>query len=164
MGNYRIRVRIGLDEFEAEGPEQLVKQQYEQFLASLPASSGVPKPRLTRAQVERYFVVKNDLVRPKPPVYQHGESRVADFVLLVLYAWLALRDAADVPSSELLATLKQAMYVNDPDRVDRLLFSRSGFYKKVGVRRGTRYSLTRDGVEHVEALIRNAMSPEEKGG
>src|SRR5438874_459406 len=40
--SYKLRVKVGVSEFEAEGPADIVKQQFSDFLAAVASVSAMP--------------------------------------------------------------------------------------------------------------------------
>jgi hypothetical protein len=165
MDNYRLKLRIGEHEFEAEGPSDIVTKQFEAFQAMIqalasapakqpekPADGGkggeVPAPGLASEEdLGKIFQVSGRYVsltaRPE---------RVSDAALLLLFGQKRLRGQDLVTGAELLEGLKQSGY--QEDRADRVMDKIDPtLYNKTGLRRGVKYRLTNPGVTQAQGLV-----------
>src|SRR3990172_12985754 len=136
----KLRIKVGLSEFEAEGPADLVQKQYQEFLAALTqadiARTSSPAPALPllntpgqpaepppshsdSADLKRVFSDQGPLVSllalPKT------EDPDADALLLLVYGYQELRPN-DYPVSgvRLMQSAKQSG-LHQVDRIDRTI-------------------------------------------
>lgn len=158
MADLKIRVRIGQNEFEAEGPQEVVEKHFETF------SSLVSQPRQVASTVSAVTDASDTVFQvpestsPLAKVFQQegrfvsligrpsGDNRELDAALLILLGHKELRGRDAVSADELLYGLKQTGY--SLDRSDRLMgvARAQGLVTASGVRRGTRYRLTIPGI------------------
>ena len=152
----RIHVRLGANEFDAEGPIELVQQQYEEFLALVSAGERLPvtraNVRLSAKTIKAAFTSLCPATSVPLPVPSFSLDQ-PDFLLAVLYGALAISDISAVSASDLMALLKYKGLASDPERIDRLFSIHSGLIRKTGIRRGSKYALTQEGVGRAERLI-----------
>lgn len=165
---YRLRVRLGNSEFEAEGEEALIKEQYQMFLDAVArahhlgqeeqTSSPVAKPDGTSGNatiheslVERVFAVDRDGVSLQ--ILPNGTTRAADAVLLLLYGHLRLRNESRVYGTQLMKDARRSGL--SIDRIDRVISAHRDFYNRGGQRKGSRYSLNNQGVIKAEQILRS---------
>jgi hypothetical protein len=173
---YRLKIKVGLHEFEAEGPPDVVQEQFKlfkQMIDSVPPAAA-PQTQATSPQdsspifpaTERQDVPSATLnigkimdqdgrvvsltVPPKSP---------EDAVLLLMYGQRALRGNDSVTGSEVMdgLTTTGGMAV---DRVDRLLekVGRDGDIIITGERRGKRYRLTNTGVAKAQRIAQDLIA------
>lgn len=171
MEQYKLQVRIGTNEFFAEGPEKAVKEQWREFreaLAAVPAAPAVrTQPAATRVDEAKaasaqpisdagdfalnpriYSVDRAGVVSlvHKPP----GKQSEADAFVLLLYGFRARGDEPTGAASILKGLKKTGFSI---DRLDRITGLDSGLYQKGGKRRGGRFSLTNPGIAKAEELL-----------
>src|SRR5262249_19667569 len=139
MDTARIRVKIGVHEFDAEGPAAQVADQFESWkalisavpttnnsnqAAAIPANENVlagMKTALDAIQQDRLAPLfqcddKRDVVTLRSlPI---GEDRHREAVLLVLYGFLRLRNVDEVIVTKLKTALETSG--SAPDRIDRV--------------------------------------------
>jgi hypothetical protein len=163
---YKLHVKIGPAEFLGEGPEEAVKDAYQQFLAALPFLETLTPPTLT-SQYERTpekpsgvedkllemaFRKDDDTVslRHLPPADR--ASRAGDAAILILYGFKKLLGQDDV----LVTKLNEALRTSgvSADRVDRMIAVHSQLYRKGGQRSGGRYALNNQGELQAENWLR----------
>lgn len=172
MGDIKLKVRLSGDEFDGEGPEEIITQQYADFLkartTSPPPAPAAPNP-LTGGQVFETPIVPSE----QSPIAKisradgrlvtltalpQGENRETNAALLLLLGQRILRQSELVPADDLIGGMRQSGF--GLDRADRLM-SRAeadGLITKTGLRRGVRYRLTNPGIARAEALARELAS------
>jgi hypothetical protein len=162
---HRIKIKLGDAEFEAEGAEDKVQAQYDQFLAALeragtklpqkPAAPGLSGPQQPPddAHLARLFELRNDgaiSLRVRPEGLD-----AADIVAILLYGYLKLKNEESVLATQLLKSSRVSGL--GLDRIDRAAESYMPRYiMRGGQRKGTSYTLTTQGItkaEEVAALI-----------
>lgn len=172
MENYKIRVKVGSNEFEAEGPREAVEAQFEawkELIKSQPISASIPdqnKPNLPSNVVEvrtrdgvfsapwDIFGVddKRKLVTLK--AHPTGENRDADAILLILYGYLKALEQQEVLVTNLKNSLAQSGL--RPERIDRAIapYLRENLVLKTGSGKGGKYRLTNTGLTKADTLAR----------
>jgi hypothetical protein len=155
--NYTLKVKIGGSEFSAEGPEDTVKDAFQQFLAALaeagpseahkPDRQAPPNPEkreIPSDLLDRAFKREDDDVislRILPP--GEGAQRNADAAILLIYGFLKVLDMDHAPVMKLNEGLRRSGI--NLKRLDRFMDAHSGHYMKGGTRSGGRYTLTNTG-------------------
>lgn len=170
---HRLKIKIGSAEFEAEGPPELVKEQFASFLAALPqASKESPPP----AAVAPVAPVETPGITPPPAltlerdvlgrVFADGEplSLMAlprtdnanpDALLVLLYGYHKLRDEQAVTGTMLMKSAKKSGV--PVERVDRSLGSNAPLINAAGAKKGRKYSLNNRGITAAEGIIRRMV-------
>lgn len=172
---HKIRVRIGENEFEASGPEELVKEQFERWLAAIQALSGqAAKPTATNKPsddssgaadvppggeldselIGRAFLLTNDVVSLR--MLPRTEAVQSDALLLLLLGYATLRNETMVLGTQLTRAAKQSGL--GVDRVDRALSRYDALLLKGGARKGSRYGLNNQGRARAQELLRQMLS------
>jgi hypothetical protein len=172
--SYRLKVRVGDSEFDADGPEETVKAQFDLFLMAL--KYAAPSPRNTlgvnaaggaganpapaspteNATIEdntwgRFFLEEpDDHVSLK--VLPESKNRNADAIMLLLYGYLKLRKKDTITASDLLTMAnKSGLHL---DRIDRCLpAGHRKFINRGGSHKGARYSLNNQGQLYAQQLL-----------
>jgi len=174
--NYKLKIKLGADEFEAEGPVDTVQAQFKAFadliaarqqfsLAQaqnesprdeLPATMAAQRSDMAPADESLNKIMKLEgrvvslTARPKS---------ADDAVLLVLYGQKALRENDSVTGSEVIdgITTTGGLQVA---RVDRLLekIARDGDAIVIGERRAKRYRLTNSGLTKARQLAADLIA------
>jgi hypothetical protein len=162
MENYRLKIKLGDYEFDAEGPHDVVQAQFQAFqemVASVPRTPvKEPAPRrddtpapdsslvtadlgTIDAALSRIMKVENRIVSLTAP-----PKAVEDAVLLLLYGQRMMRNNEAVTGSEIVDGLTATGGL-DIGRSDRLLerVARNGDVIMIGERRGKKYRLTNAG-------------------
>src|SRR6267143_7295772 len=163
--NYRLKIKIGQNEFEAEGPIEVVQQQFEAFkqlVADAPSTpSQIPFRPFERSaeqtmppespsidvsanakSLSKIMRVDGRLisltVRPDEP---------DDVILLLLYGQKELRQNDSVTGSEIMEGLTSTGGFSYVKRVDRYLenLAKEGMVIVIGEHRAKRYRLTNAG-------------------
>lgn len=165
-GNTRIRVKIGSSEFDAEGPTELVRQQYDEFLkavSSVNLAASVPSQNLSApppanpnpsqetppdAVMQRIFSIDQGVVSlldlPKT------QTREADALLLILYGYRQLKNETSLLGSQLMKAANKSGL--DIDRIDRVIDRYDEMLMKSGKRRGIKYGLKNRGMAKAKEL------------
>jgi hypothetical protein len=158
---YKLRIKLGASEFEAEGPEETVKAQFEAFLA---AASHLEQTTTTAramdlgpaqgpkadATVDRAFSQDREgyvSLRVLPAT----QDRVADALLLLLYGFRTLKQSDEVPATTLMEAARQSGL--QIQRIDRSIAPHEELITKGGTRRGGRYGLNNRGIARAESLL-----------
>jgi len=166
MENTRLKVRIGSHEFEAEGPPEIVQNQFEGFkrLIETPnqenqggdagafAASAVHLP-LSGIQLDRICKVDGRVVSltVKP-------DSVGVAAMLIMVGHIAYRNHDAVTASEIKDGLKRSGYIIE--RVDRVMhpLTDERYLVRTGDKKGTRYRFTLPGFARAQAAAREAIS------
>jgi hypothetical protein len=170
---YKLSVEIGVNRFNAEGPEETVKADFQNFLAAIreknvvvtpgtaSATAGVNPPTvvvtpsLDRALLERVFQIDGKgtvSLRLLPP---DSQTRNADAALLLLYGYRVMGNLQEVPVMKLNDGLRTSGV--SVDRLDRFIGTHSAYYMKGGTRSGGRYTLNNQGLAAAESLLKRAF-------
>jgi hypothetical protein len=181
--SYKLRVKVGVSEFEAEGPADVVKQQFSDFLAAVAAISATPAgavlsgsaPILTisgtgtaagtsivngvsapdRNELRRIFS-ENDAVISLTALPQ-TETPDADAVLLLIYGYHELKkDDYPVTGVRLMQAAKQSG-LHQVDRIDRTIATHDSLVLKAGLKRGRKYQLNNQGIAKAQELIKRML-------
>ena len=167
---YKIRVKIGEAEFQAEGNQQTINPQFERFLNFLQHATArsvaesirkpeaqndtTKRPAITEEMLARVFVSdESGLVslHALPPKGE-GETHEADALVLILYGFRRLRDHGTVMVDQLIKAARQSG-IDPGGRVSRILDQRRDMITRSGTRRGTKYGLNNRGTAHAESLM-----------
>lgn len=177
MDSTKLKVKIGQHEFEAEGPQEVIEKQFETFrqlvsqvsVNSAPSnqtkggeSRGQLEPELPHVgdpregQARKIFHVEGDLLTLG--VVPQGDNQEIEAALLILLGHKILRSADLVSADDLLNGLKQSGI--RVDRADRITYktTEQGMTMKTGVRRGTRYRLTTQGMNQALRIAEQLAS------
>lgn len=164
---YKLRVKLGEAEFEAEGEEEVVREQYEMFLEAISGTQDVvaqPRQSATDTQndapddksdefdsnlLDRLFSVERGVLSLR--VLPQTKSRSADALLLLIYGFMKLQGEHDIFGTKLMKSARQSGL--SIDRVDRVISAHKGLYMRGGARRGAKYTLNNQGVKKAEEII-----------
>jgi hypothetical protein len=172
--SYRQRLKIGIHEFEAQGPVNVVQEQVKRFLdliASLPAEQVLPASRepdvpttVSEVLIPTPTSSRNTISIPAIDLRLDKIMKVAerivsltvrpknpdDAALLLLYGQKMLRENDSVTGAEIMGGITATGGLS-MDRVDRLLekLARDGDVIVVGEHRSKRYRLTNSGLNKV---------------
>lgn len=167
MAEYRLRMKIGNNEFEAEGDAQTVNDQFAAFkelvsrapVATEPPETNEPirQPESQNGELALDKIMKADgrvvslLVRP---------TRNEDACLLILLGQRHYRKSDRVTGGEIKDGLKvSGRSIERPDRIlDRLAASDQGLVLTSGERKGRRYRLTNAGLARAQIVARELIS------
>jgi hypothetical protein len=170
METSKIRIKIGDSEFEAEGPEDLVRVQFDEFMSVMKAhppspappllpqalpdptaalAVAIPAPEVSPDWLSRVFQVRNRTVTllalPK------SETAIKDAMLMLIYGFEKLLGTGAVTGVALAEAARQSGV--QIDRVDRVMKGLGAWINAGGARRGRRYSLNNPGRKKAEDLI-----------
>lgn len=159
----RIHIKLGDYEFEAQGPADIVNQQFEAFqemvnrLGKVPEPPDIPK---TEQENESEQAIDNDVY--SRIFHESGDllsltatpktdDSEADALLLLVYGYYKLKNEPKITGVTLMKAAKQSgVYIN---RVDRYMDTKKEFILTGGAKRGKRYSLNNKGIQYVEEMI-----------
>jgi hypothetical protein len=167
---HKLHIKIGHVEFNAEGSEATVNEQYKKFLEVV-AAVGLSQANEPPPGADNGFARQDVPALPQAPsaaemqrvFSEDGEgvislrllpktdSRAADAVVMILYGFRALKSQIDVPAADLIQGLRQSGI--SLDRIDRVLAPYDQYVQRGGTKRGSRYALTNPGVSHAEKLV-----------
>ena len=164
METHRIKTKIGVHEFEAEGPKELVTAQFEAFMAAVssmpkdtpttitpPVVPPPPLPLVTAATgevLERVFRQGDTLSLAALPA---GDNATPDAMLALLYGYLKLKGETTVTGTSLMKSAKLSGVAID--RVDRAM-NQPEYVLAAGVRKARRYQLNNRGISRAEDIIK----------
>lgn len=177
MDTYKLRVKIGIHEFEAEGPAEVVKAQFEDWktlVSSMPSSAAAPHvsdpakrllSRVTEVQTSEGPAVPWDIFNSDEKrklltlrVHPTSDTRDADAALLILYGYKQYYQQDEV----LVTKLKESLEVSGlrPDRIDRILgvHAKAGLVLKTGRAKGGKYRLTNTGFNRADEMARELFA------
>lgn len=158
MDTTRIKVKIGDNEFDAEGPTAIVQAQFKAFqeiVSTMPRVAAPSQPKHEQQPIMQQGDAGNF---PHIPVEKilHVSGRVvsltalpkssADAALLILLGHKDLRNNVSVTGQEIGDGLDQSGH--PVPRVDRVMEKalEEALVLKTGIKRGTRYRLTNQGL------------------
>lgn len=156
-GTYKVRVKIGDAEFEAEGPEEIVKQQYADFLGALSAPTVAHKQTTEvnnsdgdRRLIDGAFETDGDVVSLK--FLPATENQQPDTLILLLYGYEKVKGQPMVLGTQLLkAARKTGLQI---DRVDRPIAAHESLLLRGGTRKGMKYGLNNLGKAKAAELLK----------
>ncbi len=167
METQRLKIKIGDNEFEAEGPAEAVQAQFETWktlLESTPVVTPPPKPDDEvvdnggfSGELPSIFSVnernKTVTLAVLPPA--GSGNRDADAMLLLLYAYKVKFGQEDL----IVGRLKESMAVSGRriERIDRTIqpHLKSGYVLKGGQGKGGKYRLTNTGIAKAKELMQS---------
>jgi len=170
MDTSRIKMKIGIHEFEAEGPADIVKEQLEAFkelISSGSANTSVPSSE----QLNQDISIERDSIgipHVNLEKIMHVNGRIVsltalptsaeDAALLIMLGHKDLRNNVSVTGQEIGDGLAQSG--RPVPRVDRIMESAisEATVLKTGVKRATRYRLTNQGLVKALGLARDLMA------
>lgn len=171
MDECALKVRVGEHEFEARGPVELVKAQFEAFKdlvakvsrqaaecgafpdGHMASDAQLLDRRSVDLNVDRVFRATGRVVSLTAP-----PASETDAVLLVLYGQRHYRDNENVTGSELMDGMQQSGYKTP--RIDRILtgLAREGAVLVSGSHRSKKYRLTNPGHARTESILREVLA------
>lgn len=173
---HKIHVKLGPYEFEAEGSEAVVKEQFSLFLdiaRTPPPPPPTPPPSelpigdkgnsgngcnpihsLTEDMLTRIFSVDQE-GQVSLRILPQTDNRDADALLILLYGFRVLSDQMDVLSGRLLRAMKiSGLTIN---RIDRAMAPNNELVTRGGAKTGTRWGLNNRGVTKAEEIIAGVL-------
>lgn len=173
MAEYRLKIKLGNHEFEADGPAEAVQSQFQAFkdlVATLPQHTG----KNTQSPIPE------SITHPDPPALQRVDSSAlldkmfrqnsrvvsltappeseTDATLLILYGQRFYRENENATGSEILDGMSESGFRKP--RIDRILrgLADEGEVIITGAHRGKRYRLTNKGHAHAETIVRDTLA------
>lgn len=165
MDTQKLKIKIGDHEFEAEGPTEIVKEQFAIFKELI---ANVPVPKKEQAAETQQAQPTNSagalaldkIVRVDGRFISLTASTtsVNDAVMVIMLAQRLLRNNETVTSSEVVDGLRTSGHV--VSRVDTVMdkLASEGHVIKIGARRATQYRLTNQGVTRAQEIARGVLS------
>lgn len=176
----KLRLKVGIHEFDAEGPAAEVNARLEiwkDLILNMPPHSVAPRPAYASTMESRgtplpLAAADSDAnEQPKNPyaarvfsdderrdlltlrVHPSGESKDADAVLLLVYGYGEMRGMEDVPVTKLTRSITMSGLRGN--RIDRLAGEhvRANLITKHGAGKGGKYALTNTGRARAEKLV-----------
>ena len=162
---YKLHVKIGMNEFEAEGSEDTVKSDYRDFISALkgpaakniiselaslggiaPGNGGGDVATIEQRVLDRVFKKDGDIVslRHLPTT----ATKTADAAILLIYGFMKLGGLDEVPITKLNEGLRESGL--SLVRLDRHLGVHQALYRKGGQKSGGRFTLNNQGVKRAE--------------
>jgi hypothetical protein len=166
MDNYKLKMKIGIHEFEAEGPADAVQAQFASFrelLAATPAqrsepvmATAAPAPAseaLPHLPLEKILKTEGRVVSLTAKC-----DTVDEALLLILLGQKEARNNQEVTGAEIMDGLKQSGYVLP--RIDRIMdkLADEGSIIAVGINRGRRYRLTNIGLTKALGIAKEVIA------
>jgi hypothetical protein len=173
---FKIAVKLGPEiEFNAEGPESLVRQAYNDFLEiakqkreadetikplAAPTHESLeyrqqdqPDNTTNQTFLHRVFRVDGEVVSLR--ALPKTENANADAVLLLLYGYSVIKGQHDVSAVRLAQSARRSGV--RADRMDRILAQSQGYVLRSGIKKGVRYGLNNPGLRRCEESIQNLL-------
>jgi hypothetical protein len=186
MEPFRLRMKIGAHEFEAEGEQDSVERQFQlwrELISSIPTTSASPPPTPAAAAVHTASASDGARVGDSAAVavtvgpdttgydkifqrggkvvsltvLPNGENRAADAALLILLGQRHYNQTDRVTGSLLVDGLQQSGY--PVGRADRVLDRYTpDLVLRDGTRRSTRWRLNNQGLNRARELARDLIA------
>lgn len=173
--NYRLKIKIGQHEFEAEGPADAVKEQFQAFKDMIASAPQQPTPQPQKSPMEiadsaTMRINGSDMsadVQELSKIMKSDGREVSltvraqsieDAILLIIYGQKMLRSKDLSTGGDILAGLQATgMPVG---RIDRTLekLGREGVLIVTGMRRSKRYRLTSVGLNKVRQIAADLLA------
>lgn len=175
QGTFKLKVKIGGQEFEAEGQSDLVSRQFEAFRLMIqevgsatvrhftpdtgrpPLRAVAPEDSHGEAGGDDVHLAQLFQMSPHSQLLSFrqppgGDYPEADAVLLLLFGHRRLRNEVDVPVTVLMDALKQSGC--PVKRLDRILtiYTKDRSVLRTGKGKGGKYRLTNIGLKKAEAM------------
>jgi hypothetical protein len=164
MDTTRIKVKIGDFEFEAEGPAETVQAQFDVFKHLISSCDALNYPVKNTAAANAVEKQRQSADPPHVPIEKvmHSSGRVVsltalpastvDSALLIMLGHKDLRNHLSVTGQEIGDGLAQSG--RPVPRVDRVMDKaiEDAHVLKTGIKRGTRYRLTNQGLSKALAV------------
>jgi hypothetical protein len=169
METTRIKVKIGDNEFEAEGPTATVQAQFKAFQEIVSTMPRVVAPSHPKREQQTIRQQDDTNTIPHIPIEKilHVSGRVVSLTalpksateaaLLILLGHKDLRNNVSVTGQEIGDGLDQSG--RPVPRVDRVMDSalEQALVLKTGIKRGTRYRLTNQGLSKALNLAKDLI-------
>lgn len=155
MDNIKIRIKIGNNEIEAEGPSADVEKHVEKWRREV---AGVDLPKSPMASTAYYFDAgRNGLTIRKGPGTGPKGRKLADALLLLLHGYRELQGKNQVEATRIARDLRESGH-NDLAKLARSYhrLQSEGLAVRSGRGKGTSYRLTEPGLNAASALTRQS--------
>ena len=169
----KLRIKIGPHEFEAEGSQDYIKEQFEEFKDLInydanqqpaeheqPSTTGTETLEDERVRERLGLLFAHDanrnLISLRIPTT--GDHRVADTILLILLGYRLLRNEDELLVTQIKTSLDQSG--NRAGRIDRITarYVSDGLMIKTGKAKGGRYRLTNMGIAAAQELMERLLA------
>jgi len=167
MDPYRLKIKVGEHEFEAEGSEEAVQRQFEvwkDLIADAPRQKGTnpasdpPQPKASEGapdvqlSLDKIMRAEGRIISLTAPPELAPEA-----ALLILLGQKQLRSNEAVTGAEMMDGLHQSGF--RMARADRLLdnLASGGLVIRSGAHRGTRYRLSNTGLTRAQGIARDVL-------
>jgi hypothetical protein len=166
METQRLKIKIGDNEFEAEGPVEMVQAQFDEFkeliklTASIPPKTNEAAPAtknqvetLSHTPLEKVMKVEDRIVSLTAKC-----DSIDDAVLLILLGQKESRNNQEVTGAEIMDGLEVSGY--KLPRVDRIMdkLSNDGSVIVVGLHRARRYRLSNTGLSKALMVAKEVIA------
>jgi len=178
METTKIRVKVGPHEFEAEGPKDIVSEQFQNWKEMIATASASPPqspgaaPLINQGQTPSNPIGASGSTQPTDRtnfdrvfssdeksgilslrVHPTTEDRDADSVLLLMLAYRTLKNEEEVAVTTILESLRVSGI--QATRLDRTIapHMRSGFLLRSGRGKGGKYRLSNTGLGQGQRLL-----------
>jgi hypothetical protein len=179
---YKVRIKIGDAEFEAEGEKATVDAQFAVFMAAMSAQpaakpsaatpatppadnggngdegNGAPEPSqdgvLDAALLRKAFSNAKDMVSLN--ALPKSTTKESDTLLMLLYGFAELKGQDMVLGTQLIRAARQSGITLE--RVDRAISKYESLLLKGGQRKGQRYGLNNQGKKRAKEMITELLS------
>lgn len=171
METYRLKIKIGEHEFEAEGPTEVVQAQFSAFKEII-QSMAAESPKKSTMQVSEpseeqatTSTMASDVLPLDKIMKNDGRvisltvraTSITDAILLVAFGQKQYRNNDAITGGEILDGLRQSGQA--ADRIDRNLdkMATEGIVIKIGSGRGTRYRMTNQGIARAQEIAKSLI-------
>ncbi len=170
METAKIRIKIGDNEFEAEGGKESIQLQYDAFLKAISSVAPIAPKSVTPSETQ--IIDNNNNVSTNAASFlekiMHVAGRVVsltaipastqDAALLIMLGHKDLRDNPSVTGQEIGDGLAQSG--RPIDRTDRIMVQplAEALVLKTGIKRSTRYRLTNSGNQRALTIARDLIA------
>ncbi|MGA7521213.1 MAG: hypothetical protein WBW84_01950 [Acidobacteriaceae bacterium] len=174
--SYRLKIKVGPHEFEAEGPTSVVQEQFRLFKELIESTPSAATAQAQNPSLQSPFPPPAPSERQDAPPAELNIGKIMDqdgrivsltvppksaedAVLLILYGQRAFRGNDSVTGSEIMDGLTTTGGV-PVERVDRVLakIGADGDIIITGERRGKRYRLTNAGVAKARQIAQDLIA------
>jgi hypothetical protein len=177
MSNLKLRMKVGVHEFDAEGPAEEVNSRFDIWreLIGLRQPTAMPQvgevalrgyaPNVTIAEtplplatertamLQRVFALDDKRGIVTLRVHPTGDTAEADAILALIYGYWALRNEDEVRVTNLTKSVRMSGMPSE--RIDRMAGPHLGSaLTKIGQGKGGKYLLTAPGRAKAESVVR----------
>ncbi len=167
MDSLKLHVEVGANKFDGEGPADIIKVLYEEFLAKVGQEPVAPAVPVSQAQpifkdnpppgamVELYkkvFVERDGAISLQ--VLPRTDDATGDALLLLLHGYQRQKPAEYPVSAVRLMQVARLSGLNI-DRLDRAMATVEALTMKAGFKRSTRYSLNNRGEARTMEIMKD---------